>query len=102
MADNVKIGYSRRIHKKLQAFLFNLMGQTSSYDKYIRRYGFFKKACFITTRVDRPLVVLLPRGSIDRLWYCRWLRVRPSVRSSVRPSVRARVFLTRDNSKNIG
>ena len=33
MADNVKIGYSRRIHKKLQAFLFHLMGQTSFYDK---------------------------------------------------------------------
>ena len=76
MADNVKIGYSRRIHKKLQAFLFNLMGQTSSYDKYIRRYGFFKKACFITTRVDRPLVVLS-------------LPARPSVRPCVRASVRA-------------
>ena len=93
MADNVKIGYSRRIHKKLQAFLFNLMGQTSSYDKYIRRYGFFKKACFITTRVDRPLVVLsLPARP----------SVRPSVRPCVRPCVRAHVFLTCDNSKNIG
>ena len=76
MADNVKIGYSRRIHKKLQAFLFNLMGQTSSYDKYFRRYGFFKKACFITTRVDRLLVVLS-------------LAARPSVRSSIRPFVRS-------------
>ena len=74
MADNVKIGYSRRIHKRLQAFLFNLMGQTSSYDKYFRRYGFFKKGCFITTRVDRPLVVLS-------------LAARPSVRPSVRASV---------------
>ena len=36
MADNVKIDYSRRIHKKLQAFLFNLMGQTS-YDKYFNK-----------------------------------------------------------------
>ena len=75
MADNVKIGYSRRIHKKLQAFLFNLMGQTSSYDKNFRRYGFFKKACFITTRVDRPLVVLS-------------LAARPSIRPFVRPSIR--------------
>ena len=93
MADNVKIGYSRRIHKKLQAFLFNLMGETSSYDKYIRRYGFIKKACFITTRVDRPLVVLsLPARP----------SVRASVRPCVRPSARAHVFLTCDNSKNIG
>ena len=89
MADNVKIGYSRRIHKKLQAFLFNLMGQTSSYDKYFRKYGFFNKACFITTRVNRPLVVLS-------------LAAHPSIRSSIRPFVRARVFLTCDNSTNIG
>ena len=79
MADNVKIGYSRRIHKKLQAFLFHLMGQTSSYDKNFRRYGFF---IIITTRVDRPLVVLsLPARP----------SVRPCVRASVRACVRASV-----------
>ena len=83
MADNVKIGYYRRIPKKLQAFLFNLMGQTSSYDKYFRRYGFFKKACFITTRVNRPLVVLsLPARPC----------MRASVRASIHPSIRAHVF----------
>ena len=80
MAENIKIGYSRRIHKKIQAFLFNLMGQTSSYDKYFRRYGFFKKACFITTRVDRPLVVLT-------------LGARACVRACVRPCVRPYVHI---------